>query len=128
MQEPLNVVFVEDHPIVAATIEEMLEDCGHQVRLYGDAESAWEYIEASQEVELLVSDVMLPGMSGVELVKKALTRHVNLKAILISGYLTDDLDIVSQNPDSIRMLAKPFCREQLESAIAEVRVRRSRAA
>ena len=123
-----KVVLVEDHPIVAASIEEMLQSLGHSVQLCHDAESAIAALSDNSNIDILVSDVVLPGMSGIDLAKHTMDNYPHIKSILISGYVTEELKVLSGPVCPVEILSKPFTSEQLQKKMAEVTEVNQRAA
>lgn len=99
--------------IVAA---ETLEDAGFQVSEAGDGTSALAMLKSDPSIELLVSDIKMPGMNGIELAEAGLKLKPALKVLLMTAYATEAL------PESLRahgleILRKPFDLNRL-SALA----------
>lgn len=115
-----RVILVEDNIQVAKSIGRMLETWGHDLTVYYNAEDAWANIPNGAEFDLIVSDVMLPGMNGVELAEKVLGIRPGARLILTTGYQVADLESLSKYADSIRFLAKPFQPGQLRSTVLEL--------
>lgn len=114
------VVLVEDREVVAMAISMLLDANGFRVHVHADAESAWEQIDEGMPFDLLISDIVLPGISGVELLHRSLVRRPGLRSILISGHQRHDLSVVADNPDTVRYIAKPFESEHLLSVVCEL--------
>lgn len=106
----LIVLLVEDDPLVRMTAVEMLELSGHRVREAQNAEAALRELAAASDINVLVTDIKLPGMTGNELVLEALRRWPKLKIVVVSGRETETLAPVK---DRIVFLPKPFAWEQL---------------
>ena len=111
----LNVLLCEDDAEVRKIIEQMLELLGHEVIAVPDAEEALARITPS--IDLIISDVILPGMNGVQLADKVRHLRSDLKILLISGYTADVLEN-SGIPDNIPLLQKPFTREGLSAQLS----------
>jgi CheY-like chemotaxis protein len=110
----LRVLFVEDDPIVRAMVGAALEDLGCEVTRTATAEEAIEALQKGIEVELLFSDVVMPGMTGVELAKEARLLRPGLGIVLTTGYSEDAARL-----DGTRVLAKPYRIETLVKVLAE---------
>jgi CheY-like chemotaxis protein len=110
----LKVLFVEDDPIVGAMIAAALEDLGCEVTRAATAEEALEALQKGIEVELLFSDVVMPGKTGVELAKEARVLRPGLVIVLTTGYSEDAMRL-----DGVRVLAKPYDIETLAKVLAE---------
>jgi CheY-like chemotaxis protein len=91
----------------------MLEDLGHTVIEANTAKQALEVLEAGQQVDLMMTDQAMPGMTGVELAKIVLGKRPDLPVLLATGYADFP---VGQMPDLPR-LAKPFQQAQLRAEI-----------
>ena len=84
-----TVLIVEDEAIVRRMMARTLEDYGYRVIAAEDGESAWELLQAGATVHAVVSDVAMPGMTGLELAAKVATLPNAPPVILISGYRHD---------------------------------------
>jgi PAS domain S-box-containing protein len=110
----LKVLFVEDDPIVRAMVGAALEDLGCEVTRTASAEEALEALQKGVEAELLFSDVVMPGMTGVELAKEARLLRPGLGIVLTTGYSEDAARL-----SGTRVLAKPYRIEILVKVLAE---------
>jgi signal transduction histidine kinase len=107
-----RILLVDDDAEVRAVALAHLEGAGYTVLTAASGEEALEVL-ARNSVQMLVSDVSMPGMSGVELARQVRARAPSVPILLISGY-SDELD----HEDLARFLAKPFSGQRL---LAEVR-------
>ena len=105
-----SVLVVDDDAAVREILVELLVDSGHRVREAAGGAEALRILAEAPEVELVISDVQMPEMSGFELADRLAAGHPGLKVILISGYY------VSHDVGS-RVLRKPFRMQELESAV-----------
>jgi CheY-like chemotaxis protein len=104
---------VEDDPIVGTMVGAALEDIGCEILRASNADEALALLSAGQELELLLTDIVMPGrLNGIELAKEARTLRPNLRVILTTGY-SEDL----ARADGMRVLGKPYRMETLEEAI-----------
>jgi CheY-like chemotaxis protein len=114
-----RILLVEDeHPIRRALVR-VLANTGHTVEEAGDAEEALAILEATDApFDLLITDVVMPRSSGIDLAELATERWPDLKVVLISGYLNDyslgDADA------RFAFLAKPFTPKDLQEKVREV--------
>jgi NO-binding membrane sensor protein with MHYT domain/nitrogen-specific signal transduction histidine kinase/ActR/RegA family two-component response regulator len=117
---PLNILLVEDDPSVAAVTDAMLTDFGHKVQRAANAEEAQRVLWSDAEVDVLFSDVVMPGgMNGVELAKHAVSQRASLKVLLTSGFAGESLDEwLSQG--AWPFLRKPFLSTELAQALANL--------
>ncbi|WP_431479283.1 response regulator [Massilia eburnea] len=109
----LRILVVEDNQDAQYLVCEMLRAFGHVVSAAANGEAALEML-ASEEYDVLFSDVSLPGMSGVELGRTALQRQPRLRIVFASGYsqsLTSHLDFPAVS------MQKPYDIEQLQQVL-----------
>lgn len=111
---------VDDEPAMQRLIETILSDQGWKITSANSGAAALAMIESAETMPaLLICDVLMPGLDGLELTRRLLARVPNLKVILISGHLTD----VSWWPTDLRehrFLNKPFSRDELIQTVSDV--------
>lgn len=107
-----TVLLVDDESFVRATTADMLADMGYRVVECANAEEALGLIEKGLNFNLLVTDHLMPGMSGVGLARSVRSRFPNAPVLIISGYA--DTEAIS--PDLPR-LSKPFKQADLSAII-----------
>jgi DNA-binding NtrC family response regulator len=113
-----HVWVVEDNPKIQAHIVSLLMDEGHQVTKMGDAEAAQKRLLAGEAPELILLDIRLPGMSGIDLVKTQ--GNLMPPTIIISGEAT-----ISQALQALRLgvhdfIEKPFSDERFTHSVKNV--------
>ena len=119
-----RVLVVEDQELVRKTVQTMLTSLGYEVTTAADGGEAREHA-AKDLFDLLVSDVVLPDTTGVELAHELRVAHPDLGVLLVSGYTEES---VREKGAGLRFLPKPFRLEDLaEQAAAALRDRPSRA-
>src|ERR1700739_3856971 len=96
-----KLMIVDDDPEVRVIVAEFLEDFGYRVLQAEGGAQALELLGQTPDLRMIISDIRMPDMSGIELVDIATQRQRDLKIILISGYF------VAQQVDW-RFLRKPF--------------------
>lgn len=105
-----NILVVDDDPEVREILVETLVEFGYAVAQAASGEEALPLLDGAGDIDLVITDVRMPGMSGIELVEHARARNGSLKAILISGYFLPQ-------PIPVRFLKKPFHMHELASAV-----------
>jgi len=117
MPAPLQILYVEDNPVVREITYELLCADEREIVALGSAEEALA-VFASQPFDVLITDVSLPVMSGLDLVRNVLTQNPRLPVIIASGYA---LDFGSYNwGPNVRSVIKPFEGTQIDSLIAQL--------
>jgi len=117
-----TILFVEDEASVRVIAAKTLRKRGYNVIEAEDGEEALELLEGSDEpIDLLISDVVMPGMDGPTLLKKGRELLGDARIVFISGYAEEEFsDLLSEEPD-VTFLPKPFTLAQLaEKVKAEI--------
>jgi hypothetical protein len=114
-----TILVVEDEDLVRALIEQILSRRGAEVIVAAHPADAAEILANRQErVDLLLSDVIMPGMSGPSLAVFAREVRPNLPIVLISGYTADEQVMSSVGPEC-PLVEKPFRPEELLRVISQ---------
>ncbi|QWV93296.1 response regulator [Geomonas oryzisoli] len=103
-----TVLVVEDDEIVGRMTLKMLEHMGYRVLLAGNAMEALELCRSEHRIDLVLSDVMLPGASGRDAVETILALRPDLKIIYMSGYAPETLLDKGVDRRRVNFIQKPF--------------------
>jgi CheY-like chemotaxis protein len=115
-----RVLVVEDDEMVRGLATRLLTLDGHQILQAGSADQALALTaHGSPAIDLLLTDVLMPGMSGVELAQKLRERFPGLPVVFMSGYATELLAKQGLRPEAGSFVAKPFGTEVLREAVRE---------
>jgi CheY-like chemotaxis protein len=114
------VLVVEDNPDVRAYSVMSLTELGYQVLEAVDAESALKVLASDGRVDLLFTDVVLPGESGRGLADQAAKVRPGLKVLFTTGYSRNAIVHHGRLDPDVELLPKPFTFEQLASRVREV--------
>jgi CheY-like chemotaxis protein len=90
MPAPISVLIVDDNPAMASTLADVLELKGFKAHAAGSATEALTILK-KHPVDVLLTDVVMPGLSGVALHRQACKTHPRLTTILMTAYAADDL-------------------------------------
>lgn len=108
--ETATIMVVDDDQHVRTIVAEFLDGSGYHVLEAGDAREALRLLADSQAVDMIITDVRMPDISGLELAETATRARAELKVILISGYF------VSRQV-GYPVLKKPFRMQELADAV-----------
>jgi signal transduction histidine kinase/CheY-like chemotaxis protein len=112
-----SVLVVEDDDEVAALVTEMLQHLGYEVTRAASAAAALGALANGRSVDLVFSDVMMPGgMNGVDLAREIHRRRRDLPVVLTSGYAEAARE--SAAAEGVRVLPKPYRLDELAAALA----------
>ncbi|MDD9945592.1 MAG: ATP-binding protein [Myxococcales bacterium] len=115
------VLVCEDDDAVRHVACKILERYGYQVLQASSSAGALRMLEAlEQPISILLTDVIMPGMNGRELVDAARSRRPNLPVLYMSGYTCGALDAQGLDAGQVELIAKPFSAAELVSRIASI--------
>ncbi|WP_064117902.1 PAS domain-containing hybrid sensor histidine kinase/response regulator [Pseudomonas fluorescens] len=112
-----TVLVVEDDPAVRMLVLDLLKELGYRAFEAEDAKTALPLLESDLRVDLLVTDVGLPGMNGRQLAEIARQHRPSLKVLFMTGYAQKAAERQGFLEDGMDMVAKPFAIELLASKI-----------
>lgn len=116
-----RILVAEDEPLIASTAAKILERMGHTVSRQADGLKAWEALQVgSEQYDLLLLDLSMPHLSGVDLVKRIRTLPYHGAIMVMSGRVADDDLRALKELRVDRLLPKPFTTEQLMGSVTEI--------
>jgi two-component system, cell cycle sensor histidine kinase and response regulator CckA len=110
-----TVLLVEDEPTVRSVAERALTRHGYTVITADSGEDALEIVARNEPIDLLISDVVMPGMDGPTMVREARQSRPELKILFMSGYAEEQLR-KSIDIENVNFLPKPFSVVELAEA------------
>ncbi|KTT36481.1 ATP-binding protein [Pseudomonas rhizoryzae] len=115
-----RVLVVEDEPGVRLLIVEVLRDLGYTALEAEDAPTALALLEREPQLDLVVSDVGLPGVTGRELVEEIRRQRPGIAVLLVTGYAEEAMDVQRFLGRDMQLLQKPFTIEVLSERIEQL--------
>jgi PAS domain S-box-containing protein len=116
-----TILVVEDDEMIGRIISAALVESGYSVLLAKDGEEAWETSAGSPEpIHLLLSDVVLPGMSGRESAKRLVTKRPEMRVLYMSGYTANAIVHHGVLEPGLAFLQKPFAPAVLLRKVREI--------
>jgi len=115
-----TVLVVEDEPVVRNLIVEVLQDLGYRALEASDGPAGLRILQSRQHIDLLVTDVGLPGVNGRQLADAARETRPSLKVLFITGYAGNTTPANSFLAPGMELLAKPFPVEALATRIRNI--------
>ncbi|MDE1169317.1 MAG: response regulator [Pseudomonas sp.] len=116
-----TVLVVDDEPTVRMLITEVLQELGYQALQAADGASGLQVLQSNQKIDLLVTDVGLPGgINGRQVADAGRTLRPGLKVLFITGYAHDAMAWEEQLEPGMHLLTKPFSMEALTHRIKTV--------
>jgi PAS domain S-box-containing protein len=120
-----TILVVEDEPSLRKLTRKTLRDAGHKVFEAADATQALELSRKTREsIDLLLTDVIMPGMSGKKLAEVLVAERMGISVLFMSGYTDGELATHGALQEGTAILRKPFTRDELlrqvESALTSL--------
>lgn len=110
----VRILLVDDDPEVRAVTAAYLTEMGHRVVEASDGASGLDILQADDQIDLLIADFAMPGMTGLELALQARRHQPGLAVLLVTGYADPD-----RMPEGYPMLNKPFNQRELALKVTE---------
>ncbi|MDF3129902.1 response regulator [Kiritimatiellaeota bacterium B1221] len=115
-----KILVVDDNPQILQLSSLVLEELNYRVLTSSSPVAALKIIQEDPEVALLLTDVLMPDMTGQDLYEQALVHRPNLKCIFMSGYSSDVVEANFLQTGSCTFLHKPFTLEVVREAVAQL--------
>jgi signal transduction histidine kinase len=112
-----TVLVVEDEPVIRDLIVEVLQDLGYRALEAADGPSGLKILQSRKRIDLLVTDVGLPGLNGRQLADQARVKRPDLKVLFITGYAENATLANGFLDPGMEMITKPFAVEALATKI-----------
>jgi PAS domain S-box-containing protein len=116
-----TVLVVDDEPTVRLLMTDLLQDAGYRVLDAPDGPAGLKILQSETRIDLLVTDVGLPGgMNGRQVADAARVLRPNLKVLFITGYAENAVIGSNQLEPGMQVITKPFAMEALASKVREI--------
>ncbi|UCF91037.1 MAG: response regulator [Desulfobacterales bacterium] len=116
MSDRCQILIVDDEPIVGERLKAFLEKDGHRVETFVEPAAALERLEA-KDFDILISDIRMGEIDGIQVMAKALQKSRRIKVIMITGYATLELARESLTKGAFDFIAKPFKLKEIRRTI-----------
>lgn len=113
-----SVLVIDDEPIISRTLREILSFHGYQVFPFSDVPTALTAL-ANTKVDLIITDVCLPDLTGLDLVKKLQGDDRRIPIILMTGQATTEMAIEAMKAGAFDFIEKPFTPETISTLVAK---------
>ena len=111
-----QILLAEDDDSMRDFLAKALTRAGHEVRAVGDGLDALTTL-TEERVDILLADVVMPGLDGIELARRAAKEQPGIKVMFITGFAAVALKARDESPRGARVLSKPF---HLKDLVEEV--------
>ncbi len=118
--EQYTILLVEDDATVRRLVKRSLENMNYTVNDAPSADAALEMLQSGLAVDLVISDVVMPGMSGIKLARALRELRSDTPIILMSGYPQELNEVEDIRDEGVPLLLKPVKRQDLQNMIRQV--------
>ena len=119
MMKKVKILVVDDEAIVRESLHDWLTDSGYQVFTAENGPKALEIIE-SERLGIVIADLVMPGVDGIELMKRAKENQPNIEVIIITAYGSIPTAIAAMKEGAYDYIEKPFCPERAELLVKKL--------
>lgn len=114
-----KILIVDDNPNMSALLSEMLEVFDYDSVVASDGLKALEELK-SGNFSMIITDMRMPNMSGLELLQEVKSSHPKIKVVLISGYSTADIETQAEEFKADGFLGKPLMMADIEKLLQDL--------
>jgi two-component system cell cycle sensor histidine kinase/response regulator CckA len=119
--EEATILIVEDDEALRKLVATVLSKAGYRVLAAEDAIEAAELLTSEEcEIDLIIADIILPGLSGPELAREVLEQHPNVKVIFVSGSQAESVLETTDLVPNERFLPKPYTPDTILDIVRDV--------
>lgn len=117
--QAITIYVIDDEEILRNCLKDILTDEGYNVKSMIDGEEGLA-VFAKQPADIVILDIKMPGMSGVEVLKNIKLLHPSTEVIMITGYATVSTAEESKKLGAFDYLTKPFDMSQIKNVIKKI--------
>lgn len=123
-QAPDKILIVEDEPDIALALKIALESAGYDPEWTGDGEKALQFLQSESSCHLVLLDIRMPGIDGVEVLKRLKASNCDVAVIMMSGHGSEELAVECIKIGAEDYLSKPFVLDDMLQRVERARSHR----
>ncbi len=116
MTEKIRLAVIDDEPLVCQRLKQVFRRSGFEIETFGAGKPALERM-AQQPFQLILTDICLPDIDGLEILKRIKKEYPGTEVILITGYATLDQAVEAVKKGAFYYLSKPFTPDQVRAVV-----------
>ncbi len=124
VQSPEKILIAEDEPDIALALKIALEGAGYEPFWSGDGETALKFLQNNNDCHLILLDIRMPGIDGVEVLKRLKSSSNDVTVIMMSGHGSEDLAVECIKIGAEDYLSKPFVLDDMLQRVERARSHR----
>ena len=113
-----RILVIDDEHVIRMLVVEILETAGHEVDRRRERRAGTDAARRARDFDLVVSDVVMPGLSGLELLEIVRANHASLPVVLVTGAGTYETLSQALTRGAAGLVTKPFAHADLQSAVS----------
>src|SRR5580700_6448507 len=113
-----TILIVEDEPKMSRLLSLSLTEEGYEAEVAGDAESALKILR-KQSIDLVLTDLRLPGMNGLEFLQAAKRAHAELPVVVMTAYGTVNTAVEAMKAGASDYVLKPFSLDEIKLVVSK---------
>ncbi len=115
-----TILIVDDEEVITGLLQEYFQGMGYNVLTAGGGEEGLELIKERAEISLVLTDVKMSGMSGIDLLKMIREYRMDLPVIIITGYQTIENAIAAIKYGAMDYISKPFDLDNVRKIVEKI--------
>jgi DNA-binding NtrC family response regulator len=115
----VKILVVDDEAIARESLGDWLKDAGYQVLAAENGPQALEVME-KEKPDIMITDLVMPGMDGIELMKRAKAQQPKIEVVIITAYASIPTAITAMKEGAYDYIEKPFCPERAELLVKKL--------
>jgi DNA-binding NtrC family response regulator len=119
MARQINICIVDDEQIVCERLQPVLENSGFVVESFTDSKAALERL-SQQEFDILITDLKMAQLDGIELLRQARQRFPKIRVVVITGFATVETARQAMKGGAVDFIAKPFRLSHLRDLMLKI--------
>jgi len=116
---PVRIAIIEDEEIAGTRLQEHLAESGHPIDLFFEGESFLKAFQAAAH-DLVITDLKLPGLSGMDIIREVKNRRRDTEVVVITGYASIDSAIEAVRAGAFHYLTKPIRLAEFDNLISRI--------
>jgi len=116
MAPAMDVLVLDDEPVVGDRLKPVLEEEGHRVEVFVDPREALERV-AEKSFDIVVTDIRMENVTGIEVLERVVAKDERAKVIIITGYATMELAREAMAKMAYDFVAKPFKLKEIREIV-----------